>query len=104
LRDVGRAVVRIRRREVREDLAAVVSLPDERVVLGSVEPVPRELLREEARDAGPAHDLRQLAVEPERVGRPELRAAKPELALEEALPVEELPHERLARRQVEIRL
>jgi hypothetical protein len=63
------------------------------VLVGLVEAVPRELLREEAREAGPAHQLRQLAVVPERVGRPELRAPHSELALEETLPVQQLPHE-----------
>src|SRR2546423_9769050 len=87
-----------------EHLAAVDSLPDEGVVVRLVEAVPRELLRQEARDPRSAQELRQLAVVPERVRRPELAAADPELALEEPLAVEELAHERLARRKVEVGL
>src|SRR4029079_8237962 len=48
--------------------------------------------------------LRELAVVAEDVGVPELAAAVAELALEEALPVQELTHERLARRQFAVRL
>ena len=55
------AVVGVGGREVGEHLAAVVALPDERVLVGPVEPVPRELLREEARHACAADKLRQLA-------------------------------------------
>ena len=97
LRHVGHRVVGVGRREVHEHLAAVDPLPDERVVLGLVEAVPRELLREEARDAGAAHQLRQLAVVAERVRAPELACSgAPNSLLEEALAVQELPHERLA--------
>ena len=73
-------------------------------MLGRVEPVPRELLREEAVDPRAAHDLRQLAVVAEHVGVPEHAGAAAELALEEALAVEELAHERLAGGQVAVRL
>ena len=98
------AVVGVGRRVVREHLAAVVALPHERVVLGPVEAVPRQLLRQEARDAGLAHDLRQLPGVAERVRAPELAVAPAELRLEPALAVQELPHERLARREVAVGL
>ena len=97
-------VVGVGRREVREHRRAVDPDPAEGVVLGRVEPVPRELLREEAVDPGAAHDLRQLAVVAEHVGVPEHARAAAELALEEALAVEELAHERLAGGQVAVRL
>ena len=92
-------VVGVGRREVGEHRAAVDPDPAEGVVLGRVEAVPRELLREEAVDPGAAHDLRQLAVVAEDVGVPEHACAPAELALEEALAVEELAHERLAGRE-----
>ena len=76
----------------------------ERVVRRRVEAVPGQLLGQEAVDAGAAHDLRQLAVVAEHVGVPELAAAAAELALEEALAVQELAHERLARGQVAVGL
>ena len=97
-------VVGVVRREVGEHLAAVDPLPGERVVLGRVEAVPRELLREEPRDARLAHELRELAGVAEDVGLPELRASPAELALEEALAVQELAGERLARGQVAVGL
>ena len=97
-------VVGVGRREVREHRRAVDPDPAEGVVLGRVEPVPRELLREEAVDAGAAHDLRQLAVVAEHVGVPEHARAAAELALEEALAVHELAHERLAGGQVAVGL
>ena len=89
---------------MREHLAAVVALPHERVVLRLVEAVPRQLLREEARDAGLAQDLRELPGVAECVRAPELAVAPAELALEPALAVQELAHERLARRQVAVGL
>ena len=104
LLDVGGRVVGVGRREVGEHLGAVDPLPRERVVRRRVEPVPGQLLGEEAADAGAAHDLRELAVVAEDVRVPELAAAAAEFALEEALPVQELAHERLARRQVAVRL
>ena len=64
-------VVGVGRREVGEHRRAVDPDPAEGVVLGRVEAVPRELLREEAVDPGAAHDLRQLAVVAEHVGVPE---------------------------------
>ena len=104
LLDLGGRVVGVGRREVGEHLGAVDPLPHERVVRRRVEPVPRELLCEEAPDPGAAHDLRELAVVAEDVGVPELAAAAPELALEEPLAVQELADERLARRQVAVGL
>ena len=104
LLDLGGRVVGVGRREVGEHLGAVDPLPHERVVRRRVEPVPRELLGEEAPDPGAAHDLRELAVVAEDVGVPELAAAAPELALEEPLAVQELADERLARRQVAVGL
>ena len=97
-------VVGVRRREVREHGRAVDPHPAEGVVLGRVEAVPRELLREEAVDPGAAHDLRQLAVVAEDVRVPEHACPAPELVLEEALAVEELAHQRLPGRQVAVRL
>ena len=104
LLDVGGRVIRVGRREVGEHLGAVDPLPRERVVRRRVEPVPGQLLGEEAADAGAAHDLGELAVVAEDVRVPELEAAAAELALEEALPVQKLAHERLAGRQVAVRL
>ena len=70
-----------------------------------VESVPGELLGEEAVDPGAAHDLRQLAVVAEHVGVPELACSgAPKLALEEALAVQELAHQRLADGQVAVGL
>src|SRR5437879_4781987 len=43
---------------MREDLAPVDPLPDERVLVRAVEAVPRELLRHEARPPGSAEQLR----------------------------------------------
>ena len=71
---------------------------------GLRELVPGELLGQEAVDPGAAEDLRKLAVVAERVGAPVLAAAPPEPRLERPLAVEQLPHERLARRQVAVRL
>ena len=104
LGDLHRGVVRVGRREVREHLRAVDALPGERVVRRRVEAVPGQLLGQEPADAGAAHDLRQLAVVAEHVGVPELVAAAAELPLEEPLPVQELADERLAGRQVAVRL
>ena len=104
LLDLGGRVVGVGGREVGEHLRAVDPLPRERVVRRRVEPVPRELLGEEAADPGAAHDLRELAVVAEHVRVPELAAAAAELALEEPLAVQELADERLARRQVAVRL
>src|SRR3954452_12125754 len=83
--------------------AAVDPLPGERVMIRLVELVPRQLLREESRDAREVHDLRQLAVVSEHVGVPEFFAANAELALEISLAEEELPAERFARWNVAIR-
>ena len=104
LRDRALARVRVGGREVRQHLAAVDPLPDERVVLGPVEAVPRELLRQEPGDPALAHDLRELAVVAEDVGVPELRAAPAEPLLEVPLAVQELPQERLARGDVAVGL
>ena len=100
----GHRVVGVGRRKVGEHLAAVDSLPQEGLVPGFVEVVPRQLLGEKVADAGLAHDLRQLAVIPEHVRVPELAAEGAELALEEALAVQELAAERLARRDVAVGL
>ncbi len=101
---LGRRVVGVGRRKVRQHPRAVGRLPVERVVLGPGEAVPRELLGEEPVDAGAAHDLRKLGVVPEHVGVPELTVAAAELALEVPLAVQELTYQRLARRQVAVRL
>ena len=97
-------VVGVGGREVREHRRAVDADPAERVVLGRGVAVPGELLGEEAADAGAAHDLRELAVVAEHVGVPEHLGAAPELLLEEALAVEELAHQRLARGEVAVGL
>ena len=98
------AVVGVGGRIVGEHFAAVVALPGQGVVLGPVEAVPRQLLREEARDAGLPQDLRQLPGVAKGVRAPELAVAAPELALEPALATEELPDERFARGQVAVGL
>ena len=98
------AVVGVGGREVREHGRAVDADPAERVVLRRRVAVPRQLLGEEAGHARAAHELRQLAVVAEHVGVPEHGRAAPELAREEALAVQELAHERLARGQVAVRL
>ncbi len=71
---------------------------------GLLNAVPGELLGEEPLDARPAHDLGELPVVAEDVRVPELAAAPAELALEERLPEQELPDERLAGRDVAVRL
>src|SRR4051812_23663119 len=83
--------------------AAVDALPGERVMIWLVELVPRQLLRQESRDAREVHDLRQLAVVSEHVGVPELLAANAKLALEISLAEEELPAERFTRWDIAIR-
>ncbi len=100
----GDPVVGVGRREMGQDAAPVDALPEERVVRRPVEAVPGELLGEEPLDARSAHDLRQLAVVAEHVRVPELAAAPAELALEERLPEQELPDERLAGGDVAVRL
>ena len=97
-------VVGVGGREVREHGRAVDADPAERVVVGRRVAVPGQLLGEEAADPGAAHDLRELAVVAEHVGVPEHLGAAAEFALEEALAVEELPHERLAGGQVAVGL
>ncbi len=97
-------VVGVGGREVREHRRAVDALPAERVVRRARELVPRELLGQEAVDPGAPEDLRHLPVVAERVRAPVLAAAPPEPRLERTLAVEQLPHERLARRQVAVRL
>ena len=81
------AVVGVGGREVREHGRAVDADPAERVVLRRRVAVPRQLLREEARHARAAHELRQLAVVAEHVGVPEHGRPPAELAREEALAV-----------------
>ncbi len=102
--DGGLRCVRLGGREVGEHLAPVGPLPREGVELGLRETVPEELLREEARDAGAAHELRQLPVVAERIRAPELGAAHAEPRLEPALPVQELTDERFSGGDVAIRL
>jgi len=87
-----------------EHVAPVDPVPRECVVLGLVEAIPRQLLRQETADAAFTHDLRQLAVVPEDIGVPELETAVAELPLEEPLTVQELAQERLAGGDVAIRL
>src|SRR5215211_6847711 len=95
-------VVGVGRWHVHEHLRAVDPRPCERVVRRLGELVPGQLLGEEAVDPRAAQDLRDLAVVAERVRGPELAAARAEALLQVALAVENLAHERLARRQVEV--
>src|SRR5262249_16553870 len=104
LLDTGVAVVGVGRREVTEHLAPVDALPDERVRVRTVEPVPRQFLRQEAHDPREPQELRPLGAIAERGGRPELAATDAELVLEEPLSVDELAQQRLAGRDVAVRL
>ena len=97
-------VVGVGGREVRDHRGAVDADPAERVVVGRRVAVPGQLLGQEAADAGAAHELRELAVVAEHVGVPEHLGAAPEFLLEEALAVEELADQRLARGQVAVGL
>ncbi len=100
----GVPVVGVRGREVGEHAAAVDPLPEEGVAGRLVELVPGELLGEEETDARPAHDLRERARVSEDVRVPKLATGDPELLAEEALAVEELADERLARGDVAVGL
>ena len=100
----GVPVVGVGRREVREDLRPVDPFPQEAVVGEHVVLVPGQLLGQEAVDAGLAHDLGKVGRVPEDVGQPYLGRVPPELPGEEALAVEDLAHERLARRDVAVGL
>ena len=104
LGDRDHRVVGVGRRHVHEHLGAVDPGPRERVVRRLGELVPGQLLGEEAVDPRAAQDLRDLAVVAERVRRPELAAARAEALPEVALAVEQLAHQRLAAREVEIGL
>ena len=104
LRSRDHAVVAVGRWKVSQHLAAINALPCEGVVLRLIELIPGKLLRQEAADARLPHDLGQLAVVAEDVGVPELTATPTELLLEETLPLQELPNERLAGRNVAVRL
>ena len=98
------AVVRIRGREVGEDARPVDAFPDEGVVLRLVGVVPGELLGQEEVAARLRHQLRQVARVAEDVGQPQDLRLIAELAHEEPLAMQQLPHERLAGRQVAVRL
>ena len=63
---------------------------------------PRQLLRKEILHPRPPDQLRVRPREAKRVRQPRRLAPPPKAALEVALPVEELPHERLARRHVRV--
>ena len=65
---------------------------------------PGQLDREEVADAGAEQQLRQRGGEAEAVGHPADRVVGAELAPEPALPVQQLAHERLARRHVAVGL
>ncbi len=66
--------------------------------------VPGQLLGDEPFHAGRGHDLGQGGRIAEGVGQPELPAVDAEAALEEALAVDDLAHQRLARRDVAVGL
>ena len=66
--------------------------------------VPRDLLGEEPVEAGPTDEARQGRRVAEAVRQPHAVTPDTELLLEEPLPVEELPHHRLARRHDRVAL
>lgn len=78
-----------------DHLAAVEGDPVEGGVGELVDVVPAELLRQEVVHARQATQLRQLRGIPESIRQPERLAPLAEVALEEALPVQELAHQRL---------
>ena len=102
------AVVAVRRRQVAEHVgrhpAAVDPLPGEEVVGEEILLAPVELDGEEAGQPGPAQELRDAAGEAEDVGEPGDGRALAEPALEGALAVEELAHERFAAGDLAVRL
>ena len=88
-RHVG--IVLVGRREVREDLRAVDTLPHEGVVRQTGGVVPAELLGEEPRVARALGDLRPGAGVAEAVGQPDAVRLDAELLPEIALAVADLP-------------
>jgi hypothetical protein len=96
-------VVRVDRREVREDARSVDPLPLEAVVRKLVDLVPRDLLRQKVVGAGGTGDLGQRSAVAERVGQPDLARLIPELLQEEALARDELARHRLGAGHVGVR-
>ena len=87
-----------------EDAAAVDALPPERVVREAVDLAPRHLLGQEPGDPGLAQDLRQRGAVAEHVWQPQVGGLPAELLDEEALAVDDLAHQGLARRDVAVGL
>ncbi len=101
--DIRQRVIRIDGREMGQHTRAIDALPHEGVAGRLVELVPGQLLGQEIIDPGQFHDLRQRPAVAEHIRVPELPAAPAKLGFEEALPVQELPHQRFARGQVAVR-
>ncbi len=97
-------VVGVHRGEVGEDPRAVDTLPLERAVRKGVPLVPGDLLGQEPLETGPDQQLRQCPRIAEAVRQPGAAAFDAELVAEEALPVQELPDQRLAAGQHRVRL
>ena len=70
---------------MRNDLTTVDSLPHKCVMIGLVESVPRQLLREKPCYPGLTHDLRQLPVVSKDIGIPELRTRDSKFLLKVSL-------------------
>ncbi len=90
--------------EVGEDFRAVGAAPAEGVVGQPVGVVPGHLAGHEMGDARAAQDLRQRPGVAEDVRQPQEAGAPPELRLEGAHPIDQLPHQRLAVRHVGVGL
>jgi hypothetical protein len=98
------AHVGVRRREVGEHPGAVDTLPPERVVGEPVDLVPRHLLGQEPADPRQGKDLREVGRVAEHVRQPQAAGLHVHLVGEEALAVDDLADERLAAREVAVRL
>ncbi len=85
-----------------QDLGAVDAPPHKGVVGDLVELVPGQLGGHEVVDAALAHDLGQRARIAEHVGQPQDAVVHAEFFLEEALAVDELPHQAFAAGQVAV--
>jgi len=106
LRQPHRAEVRIRiiMRKIGQNPAAVRRLPPEELQRKLVGVIPRHLLGYEIVDAGPLVDLRQLPVVAEGVRVPADARCPAVEPLEGLLTNQDLPHQRLARGHVQVRL
>jgi hypothetical protein len=104
LADAHVAAVGVGRREVGEDPGSVDALPQEAVVGQDVVLVPGELLGQEPADAALLHDLGQGGRIAEHVGQPHVVGLDPELVEVEALAVDDLADQGLARGDVAVGL